>query len=455
MNKLLRRQIEEHLGPAESVPRELQPLLDAVSEAYDSRDTDRKLVKQSLEVSSTELITINTRLRQEICDRQKIEEKLQHAVSLLIATLEATADGILVVDRQRRIEDYNKKFKTLWKIPEAVLETKDDEQVSAVAAQQLRDPEAFLSQMRQLYDQPTSKSFDILYFKDGRIFERCSKPQSIGDDIVGRVWSFRDVTERVEADLEQIHLLAELENTNRELAKVNQELNHFAYVVSHDLKAPLRGVKMLAEWISADHAEQLTDEGKEQFDLLLGRVDRMHALIDGILQYSRIGRVEDDIVALDLNGFLPSVIDILAPPQNITVTVQDNLPVIQAERTRILQVFQNLLSNAIKYMDKPQGKIHVGCTEEEGLWQFSVADNGPGIEAQYAERVFQLFQTLSPRDKFESTGVGLSLVKRIVEMYGGRVWLESEPGNGCTFLFTLPNTKGEIVDAQLQASTTC
>ncbi|OGT01735.1 MAG: hypothetical protein A2143_07325 [Gallionellales bacterium RBG_16_57_15] len=111
-----------------------------------------------------------------------------------------------------------------------------------------------------------------------------------------------------------------------------------------------------------------------------------------------------------------------------------------AEPTRIQQVFQNLLSNAIKYMDKPEGRIHIACVAEDKQWKFSISDNGPGIDRQHFDKIFQLFQTLPPRDRVESTGVGLALVKKIVEMYGGRIWLESTVGRGCTFFFTLPRT---------------
>jgi signal transduction histidine kinase len=134
------------------------------------------------------------------------------------------------------------------------------------------------------------------------------------------------------------------------------------------------------------------------------------------------------------------VIDLLAPPSNIVVSVENPLPTIMAERTRIQQVFQNLLSNAIKYMDKPEGKIRIACGAEGTHWKFSISDNGPGIESRHFEKIFQLFQTLAPRDRVESTGVGLTLVKKIVEMYGGRVWIVSKVGEGSTFFFTLPNT---------------
>ena len=246
-----------------------------------------------------------------------------------------------------------------------------------------------------------------------------------------------EVTQRTKAEQRQAILL-------RQVGDINEELTQFAYVVSHDLKAPLRGIKLIAEWLCADYGDRLGDEAREQLDLLQNRVTRMHDLIDGVLQYSRVGRIKEDIVPVDLNELIPGIIDAIAPPENVHVTVAGPLPVIDCEKTRITQVFQNLLSNAVKYMDKPIGEIRVACTAEGDFWKFAVSDNGPGIEDQHLDRIFRLFQTLAPRDEYESTGVGLTLVKKIVEMYGGLVWVESEVGHGSTFFFNLPRTKREI-----------
>ncbi|MCX7595972.1 MAG: ATP-binding protein [Fischerella sp.] len=223
----------------------------------------------------------------------------------------------------------------------------------------------------------------------------------------------------------------------RELESANQELNDFAYVVSHDLKAPLRGISSLSEWLLADYAHKLDDAGKELINLLIIRVNKLHNLIEAILQYSRIGRIKEEKKQVNLNNVVAEVIELLQPIENIQIEIVNELPVVNFEQTRIEQVFQNLLSNAIKFMDKPQGKITIACTEANGYWQVSVNDNGPGIEKRYFEKIFQIFQKLSNQHYSDSTGIGLALVKKIVEMYGGKVWVESELGLGTTFFFTL------------------
>ncbi len=223
-----------------------------------------------------------------------------------------------------------------------------------------------------------------------------------------------------------------------ELASTNQELKDFAYIVSHDLKAPLRAIGSLASWLQSDYEDQVDEEGQELLRLLDTRVKRMHSLIEGILQYSRLGRIREELVDVNLQESLPAIIDMLSPPAHIRVTIETCLPTVHAERTRIEQVFQNLLSNAIKYMDKPRGEIKVGCREEGDYWKFWVGDNGPGIDQKYHDKIFKIFQTLNARDDYESTGVGLTLIKKIIEMYGGKVWLESTVGQGATFYFTFP-----------------
>jgi len=253
-----------------------------------------------------------------------------------------------------------------------------------------------------------------------------------------------DMTERRQAEEKQNTLI-------RKLSDVNQELQDFAYVVSHDLKAPLRAIKTLADWLTTDYRDKLDAPGKENLQLLCGRVDRMQNLIDGVLQYSRVGRTEQGTKPVDLGRLVPEIIEDLAAPAHIAVRVESDLPTVDADPTRITQVFQNLLSNAIKYLDKPQGNITVGCVEEEDFWRFGVSDNGPGIAPKDFERIFKLFQTLTRRDDSESTGVGLTIAKKIVELYGGKIWVESEVGQGSTFFFTFPKSRANMATETLQA----
>lgn len=258
----------------------------------------------------------------------------------------------------------------------------------------------------------------------------------------------QEIGERREAEQRQAELIEKVDSINR-------ELKDFASIVSHDLKAPLRGIKSLATWILDDCSETLGDQGKEQMHLLLGRVERMYTLIDGVLQYSIVGRTEEQPTEVHLDKFIPEIIDMVVPPKHIKVTVEDNMPIILGEETQVMQLLQNLLSNAIKYNDKAEGRISVGCVEEDGWWKFSVADNGPGIEERHFERIFKMFQALAVTDEFEGTGVGLTVAKKIVELHGGRIWVESTVGEGSTFFFTWPKKEMGVKDAKLEANIAC
>jgi light-regulated signal transduction histidine kinase (bacteriophytochrome) len=258
----------------------------------------------------------------------------------------------------------------------------------------------------------------------------------------------KEITERKKAEEKQAVLLEQLENINR-------ELNDFASIVSHDLKAPLRGIKTLANWILSDCADKLGEEANEQMNLLLERVELMYNLIEGVLQYSRAGRAEGKRVLVNLNDFVPELIKMVVPPENITVTIEDELPVFECEEIHIMQIFQNLLSNAIKYMDKPQGRIQVGCVEQDGFWKFSIADNGPGIDKKYFERIFKIFQALPTSPDFVGTGVGLTVTRKLVELYNGKVWVESKVGEGSTFFFTFLKQETEASNEKLEANIAC
>ena len=247
-----------------------------------------------------------------------------------------------------------------------------------------------------------------------------------------------DITERKKAEKNLEKLNIDLESSVRELRRANKELDEFAYIAAHDLKRPLRGIGILADWLVMDYADKFDEVGKEQIRLITTRAKQMSTLIDRIQQYSRLGQSDQKKQQVDLNAVLSEVISRIALPENIEITVENELPALICERTHIIQVFQNLLSNAVKYMDKPKGQIKVGYAEDDYFWRFGVADNGPGIQQRHFKRIFKIFKTLSPCNGIENTGIGLSIVKKLVELNKGRVWVESEVGQGSTFFFTLP-----------------
>ncbi|MFH1118187.1 MAG: ATP-binding protein [Bacteroidota bacterium] len=237
-----------------------------------------------------------------------------------------------------------------------------------------------------------------------------------------------DVRKKTEAQKEK--LISELDSANR-------ELKDFAYIVSHDLKAPLRAIGSISQWIHTDYIDKLDEDGKMQLDLLLSRVHRMQNLIEGVLAYSRVTRTVEEKEQIDLNILVREAIEMVAPPEKFNITIDTNLPTVSFGPTRLLQVFENLVSNAVKYNDKETGEINIRCVDQGKAWAFSVSDNGPGIEEKYYEKIFQIFQTLRARDEFESTGIGLTIVKKIIENNGGTIHVDSAPGNGTTFTFTI------------------
>jgi PAS domain S-box-containing protein len=244
--------------------------------------------------------------------------------------------------------------------------------------------------------------------------------------------------------MDNAQLFQQAQRLIKALERSNAELDQFAYVASHDLKAPLRGIANLSQWIEEDLAEAMTPETREQMNLLRGRVHRLEGLIDGILQYSRAGRVRTKPEPVDVGRLLKEVLELLSPPPGARVELAPELPTLHTERVPLQQVFLNLLGNALKHSQREDPHVSVSVRATGDGYEFSVRDNGPGIAPEYHERIWGIFQTLERRDKVEGTGIGLSVVKKIVESRGGRAWVESTPGAGATFRFFWPTTaRGE------------
>ena len=251
----------------------------------------------------------------------------------------------------------------------------------------------------------------------------------------------------IESDITPRKLAEEKMNQYmKNLEKTNSELDKFAYVVSHDLKAPLRAIGNLTGWIEEDIGDRLPDDVRGHFNIIKGRVVRMEGLIDGILDYTKAAKKGGELVSFPSDELVRETIDLIGPPQSAVINVRANLPVMKTERVKLQQVFLNLIHNAIKYNDKEDVQIDVGCEDAGNEWKFFVKDNGPGIEARYHDKIFVIFQTLNARDEVESRGVGLAIVKKIIEEEGGKIWLDSDKGKGATFYFTWPKMKKVSVE---------
>ncbi|HNI28964.1 MAG TPA: ATP-binding protein [Bacteroidia bacterium] len=253
------------------------------------------------------------------------------------------------------------------------------------------------------------------------------------------IFIMSDVNERKKAEIQLNEYLSDLEKTNKELDK-------FAYIVSHDLKAPLRAIGNLTDWITQDSADSLSDESKENFQIIKGRVKRMEQLINAILEYSKVSKHKGTQELFSFNEIIHNAVDLAGTDSNCKIEISGTMPEYYGDKVKYQQVFMNLISNGIKHNNKEQKKIEICCREEGKFWEFMIKDNGPGIDKRFHEKVFVIFQTLKARDEFESTGIGLSIVKKIVEEAGGSIRIESTPGEGAAFYFTVPKNQ---IDASL------
>jgi PAS domain S-box-containing protein len=525
---------------------------------------ERKKIESEYRLRAVEYEKMNVTLNEEIRQRNLSDTTLKKTLSLLNATLESTADGIYVVDQQGRITGYNQNFINMWNIPPALMESGDNKTVVNHVLSQIKNPKEFLSNIQDLLVNPSRESFDMIEFNDGKIFERYSKPQKIGDSVVGRVWSFRDVTERklaeeakiaseiryrrlfetaqdgiliLDADTGQIvevnpfliemlgfsrdqilgkklweiglfkDIIANKENFEElqrkeyvryedmpietadgqriaveflsnvytvnnkkviqcnirditvrkkleedlvikaaELARSNIELQQFAYVASHDLQEPLRAISGFTELLVKRYHGKIDEKADKYLDFITEGTLRMQQMIQDLLTYSRVQTQVHEFVSIDSNTSLDQALSDLqvATKEHHAIITNDPLPTIYADQEQITKMFQNLIGNAIKF-HKPGvvPNIHISAKQDENSWTFSVSDNGIGIDPQYADRIFKIFQRLHTRDEYPGTGIGLAICKRIAEQHGGTIWIESVSGSGSTLYFTIPKRKKE------------
>lgn len=234
---------------------------------------------------------------------------------------------------------------------------------------------------------------------------------------------------------EIVRINQQREELLKNLEAQNQELNEYAHVVSHDLKAPLRNINTLITWVIEDNNDKLDAHSVNSLNLILSNIEKMDLLIKGILDYSSIDKLESENRLVDFNTMVSEILDSIAIPGNIQVKIDNTLPVMFGNYYRYRQLFQNFIDNAIKYNDKENGLVEIGSREYENTAEFYVKDNGKGIPPAYFDKIFNVFTKLESNN--QSSGIGLSIVKKIVHFYNGKIWLESKENEGTTFFFTL------------------
>jgi PAS domain S-box-containing protein len=374
----------------------------------------------------------------DITDRKRYEQQLSYQAFLL----ENVSDAVFAFDKDLHITLWNGGAEALygWTAAEAIGRPAGEVVRTAASPEEAQAKVAAVDAGQQRHFEAVhhNRRGDLIYIDSTATAIHDDTGETIGFVVINRDMTAR---KRYEKDLELLNASLEQRVRERtaELERSNRELDQFAYVASHDLKAPLRAIALLAEWIAEDAAGALPPASLAHLAKLTGRVRRMDKLLDDLLDYSRAGRLRDEPELVDIHQLLQNMGELLNLPRGFTLSVPTPLPSLYTERVPLETVFRNLLHNACKHHPRPeQCCVTVTAAEQEGFWLFAVVDNGRGIAPEYHERIFKLFQTLQPRDQVEGSGMGLSVVKKTVESRGGTVWVESQEGAGAAFFFTWP-----------------
>lgn len=368
---------------------------------------------------------VNAELQEALRAAQKSEERLRHVI-------EAAPNGMVIVDEQGRIVSANSACHSIFGYESGELAGRRIEDL--VPPRHRAAHPGFRAVFRHNPETRAMGRGRDLY---GLRRNGTEIPVEIGlnpiESMEGALVlaSIVDITERKQSEQMLARYTADLERSNR-------ELDEFAYVASHDLRSPLEGIASLAGWIEEDSGTQLPEDSRRHLGQIRQRVLRLQTLLDDLLQFSRAGRRETSLEVVAVASLVQDVVLLLNPPSGFEVRAKGSLPQLETFRTPLQQVFQNLIGNAIKHHDRKEGMVEVSAEESENSWTFTVADDGPGIDPAYHERVFMMFETLQPRDRVEGSGMGLAIIRKLIETYGGQIRLDSALGKGSKFIFTWP-----------------
>ncbi len=429
----------EHDGYLESFVKTGEAKIIGSTREIEAKRKDGSLFPIELSVSEVELQNekLFSGIIRDITKQKEAEAAIKEAMQFQSLIQNSIPDFIFVKDSEFRIIQANEAFISLY--PESEQGTIIGR--SGLEEHDAKEVEAFLEYDKIAFEEGYSETEETITFPDGRIRILFTKKVRF-ENAQGEAFVLgiaRDITEKKEAEDKIIA-------ANDELARSNHELERFAYIASHDLQEPLRKIGGFTERLEKHFSDQLKDDDKAQqyMGFVTGGVERMRELIMGLLQYSRVTTSEDEIQKLDANEFAASAVDALSETiaENEAQVFYEGLPEVFYDKVMLTQLFQNLIGNAIKYRSERAPEIHIKAKKDNEFWEFSVEDNGMGMEEKYLERIFEMFQRLHRKEDISGTGIGLSLCQKIVERYGGTIWVTSEPGEGSTFYFTIPVTRG-------------
>ena len=380
-------------------------------------------------------------IARDITERRRAERDLQNTLSLLGATLESTADGILVVDPGGHITSFNARFAEMWRLPAPILASGDDRAAISFVLDQLQDPGAFVAKVESLYHQPDAESHDTLHFKDGREFERSSKPQRVAGAVVGRVWSFHDVTDRK-------RLEAELAGARDKALDASRLKSEFLATMSHEIRTPMNGVIGLTGLLLDT---PLTETQRQFAHGIHASGEALLGIINDILDFSKIeaGKLELEMMDFDLAEAIEEVAALAAEPARakgleLVAYASPGIPGVRGDVGRLRQVLLNLVSNAVKFTSDGEVVIRTGVgpssNRGEVMVRLEVTDTGIGIAPEATEHLFEPFSQAdaSTTRRYGGTGLGLAICRRLTEAMGGTIGVQSELGHGSTFWLDLP-----------------
>jgi PAS domain S-box-containing protein len=378
------------------------------------------------------------KVTRDITERKQADEKLRMNETRTRLIVDTAYDAFVAIDTDGRITDWNRQAEVTfgWSRQEAIGRLLAD----TIIPESYR--EAHWQGLKRYVTTGTARVLNkriemTALNRGGKEFpvELTITPVQLGTTCLFNAF-LRDITERKQAE-------EDLKRTTEELTRSNRELEQFAYIASHDLQEPLRMVASSAQLLARDYQDKLDSLATEYIGFAVEGAKRMQMLINQLLNYSRVGAQRKPFEAVDCEKIYEAAVANLkiVIDESRAALTHDPLPTVMGDDVQLLQVFQNLLANAIKFQRREHPQIHVSAEQKDGQWEFAFRDNGIGIDPKHHKRLFGIFQRLHSREKYSGTGIGLAICKKVVEQHGGRIWVESAPGKGSTFYFTIPLAK--------------